>query len=61
MPKSDVVLPQPCPRCSRHLIYIKSTASIHNGKPDTHFYSCPVHGAWKILPTGRIEPYSFTH
>ena len=48
-----------CPKCLRSLIYIKSVASIPGGELDTHFYSCPVHGAWKVLPTGRIEPYSF--
>jgi hypothetical protein len=36
-----------------------STASLPNGEMDTHFYSCPVHGGWKLLPTGGIVPHSF--
>jgi hypothetical protein len=59
LPKPNFVLPLSYPKCPRALIYITSTASTPDGELDTHFYSCPVHGAWKVLPSGRIEPYSF--
>ena len=59
-PRPASAIPLNCPRCPRALFYIKSTASMLGGELDTHFYSCPVHGGWKLLPTGGIVPYSFT-
>jgi hypothetical protein len=43
------------------MIYITSTGSPATGELDTHFYRCPEHGGWKVLPNGQFVPYSFTN
>jgi hypothetical protein len=38
------------------MIYVTSIASVPKGELDTHFYRCPEHGGWKVLPFGRMVP-----
>src|SRR6476646_2772289 len=47
-----------CPKCPRELIHVTSVESVPKGGLDTHFYRCPTHGGWKVLPFGRIVPYT---
>ena len=61
MPKPNFVISVNCPICPCKLIYVTSTASVPNGELDMHFYRCQHHGGWKLLPSGKIEPYSFTN